>query len=159
HVSKSTRRTAIATMKNYPSVQCQSGVVGMAGPLENARAKIGEPEIMSTVRRPVKGDSSTESVTTKAHHTILGQTIQGGFLDGVKLEFVDGLNCIIGGRGTGKTTLLEFMRYVLGLMPDQRLNAAHARAVGNQVQSNLGSGGVRVDVKTKHGVRYAAERS
>lgn len=107
----------------------------------------------------MRGNSSTETVAAKAHHIIVGQTIQGGFLDGVKLEFVDGLNCIIGGRGTGKTTVLEFMRYVLGLMPDQRLNAARARAVGNQVQSNLGSGAVRLDVRTKHGVRYGAERS
>jgi hypothetical protein len=27
-------------------------------------------------------------------------SVIGGFLDGAKLHFADGLNCIIGGRGT-----------------------------------------------------------
>ncbi len=52
------------------------------------------------------------------HHRILNLEVTGGFLHGTKLEFSDGLNCIIGGRGTGKTTVLEFIRYILGMMPD-----------------------------------------
>lgn len=37
-----------------------------------------------------------------------------GFLSGLDLEFVPGLNVIIGARGTGKTSLIEVIRYVLG---------------------------------------------
>ena len=52
-------------------------------------------------------------------HRLRRLTIVGGFLDGVDIEFASGLNCIIGGRGTGKTTILEFIRYALGLFPGQ----------------------------------------
>ena len=50
----------------------------------------------------------------------------GGFLAGAELEFADGLNCLIGGRGAGKTTVLEFLRFGLGLMPAPKMNAQHA---------------------------------
>ncbi|HBP17489.1 MAG TPA: hypothetical protein DEA08_06820, partial [Planctomycetes bacterium] len=37
----------------------------------------------------------------------------GGFLGDVSVDLADGLNCLIGGRGAGKTTALEFLRYAL----------------------------------------------
>jgi hypothetical protein len=37
-------------------------------------------------------------------------TIQGGYLDGVKTELSEHLNTLIGGRGTGKSTLIECLR-------------------------------------------------
>ena len=36
--------------------------------------------------------------------------IVGGFFDEFVIEFAEGLNCIIGARGTGKTTALEALR-------------------------------------------------
>lgn len=92
------------------------------------------------------------------HHRILSLEVTGGFLQGVKLEFADGLNCIIGGRGTGKTTVLELIRYVLGLVPDQKKSPAMAKAINNLVQGNLRNGRIRLKVETKHGMRYLAER-
>jgi hypothetical protein len=53
-----------------------------------------------------------EKPAASPHHTILSLEITGGFLKGLKLDFADGLNCVIGGRGTGKTTVLELIRYV-----------------------------------------------
>jgi hypothetical protein len=41
------------------------------------------------------------------YHRIRSLTFKGGFLDGSRLAFDDGLNCIIGGRGTGETTVIE----------------------------------------------------
>lgn len=38
----------------------------------------------------------------------------GGFLDGLKVHFNDNLNCLIGGKGTGKSTVLETLRFVFG---------------------------------------------
>lgn len=96
--------------------------------------------------------------TASAHHTILSLEPTGGFLKGAKFEFVDGLNCIIGGRGTGKTTILEFIRYVLGLMPDDKASPTRARAVKALLQNNLGNGRLRLRVRTKHGMGYLAER-
>lgn len=39
--------------------------------------------------------------------------IDEGFLDGVDAYFSSGLNVIIGARGTGKTSLIELIRYCL----------------------------------------------
>jgi ABC-type lipoprotein export system ATPase subunit len=76
-----------------------------------------------------RADRSKEAPTKPAvpHHTILSLEVTGGFLKGVKLAFADGLNCIIGGRGTGKTTALEFIRYILGMMPDAGDGSMHHR--------------------------------
>lgn len=40
--------------------------------------------------------------------------IEDGFLDGLDVEFVAGLNVLIGARGTGKTSLIELVRFALG---------------------------------------------
>lgn len=41
----------------------------------------------------------------------------GGFLDGVTIPLSTDLTTLIGGRGTGKSTALESLRFVLGLAP------------------------------------------
>lgn len=41
----------------------------------------------------------------------------GGFLDGAAVHFNENLNVMIGGRGTGKSTVVESLRYVLSLEP------------------------------------------
>ena len=40
--------------------------------------------------------------------------IEDGFLDGLDVQFADGLNVVIGARGTGKTSLIELIRFALG---------------------------------------------
>ena len=47
--------------------------------------------------------------------------IEEGFLDGLDLPFQPGLNVIIGARGTGKTSLIELVRYCLGAPPWKKL--------------------------------------
>lgn len=108
-----------------------------------------------TTRSEPKTEARTDS---KAHHTILSLEVTGGFLKGAKFDFADGLNCIIGGRGTGKTTVLEFVRYVLSLMPEEKATPARAKSIKALVQSNLGTGRIRLGVRTKHGMKYLAER-
>ena len=48
---------------------------------------------------------------------IISMSVIGGYLDGIRVEFSDHLNTVIGGRGTGKSTLLECVRYALNIMP------------------------------------------
>lgn len=59
--------------------------------------------------------------------------IEGGFLDGLDLDFKPGLNAIIGGRGTGKTSLIELIRYGLNAHSHNeesgRVSLDHALAV------------------------------
>jgi len=103
-------------------------------------------------------ESENDQDGRRPHHRILNLEVVGGFLDGTRLEFTDGLNCIIGGRGTGKTTVLEFVRYILGMMPDPADSRPRAKAIEGHVRGNLGSGTIYLDVETKHGTRYRAER-
>ncbi len=51
------------------------------------------------------------------HMEITSLKWEGGFLDGVELQLNPNLNALIGGRGTGKSTIVESIRSVLGLTP------------------------------------------
>jgi ABC-type uncharacterized transport system ATPase subunit len=93
------------------------------------------------------------------HHAVINLHVTGGFLGGATLEFADGLNCLIGGRGTGKTTALEFLRFGLGLMPDPKVNHQRYKAIDGLVKANLGGGRIAIQLRTKTSMRYAAERS
>lgn len=59
--------------------------------------------------------------------------IEGGFLDGFDLELASGLNVFIGARGTGKTSVIELIRYALGASSHttdaKNRSSDHARAV------------------------------
>lgn len=69
--------------------------------------------------------------------------IIGGYLDGVEINFSEHLNAIIGGRGTGKTTLLESLRFVLGVQP---IGQAACKQHSEIVKENLGRSKARVEV-------------
>jgi DNA repair ATPase RecN len=93
-----------------------------------------------------------------AHHVVLGLRVTGGFLAGAELEFADGLNCLIGGRGAGKTTALEFLRFGLGLMPDAKTSGQRYKVIDGLVKANLGSGRLTIELRTKTDLRYTAGR-
>ena len=46
---------------------------------------------------------------------VRGVTITGGFLHEEQVHFNDNLNCLIGGRGTGKSTAIRAIAYAFGL--------------------------------------------
>ncbi|WP_374472708.1 TrlF family AAA-like ATPase [Arenimonas sp.] len=54
----------------------------------------------------------------QVHPEILGMEVESErFLKGLKVRFNDGLNVLIGGRGAGKSALVECLRYALGVTP------------------------------------------
>ena len=55
--------------------------------------------------------------------------IEGGFLDGLDASLQNGLNTIIGARGTGKSTFVELIRYCLGIKG--HTTDSQAKAVGH----------------------------
>lgn len=67
--------------------------------------------------------------------------IEEGFLDGLDVSFVSGLNVIIGERGTGKTSLIELIRFCLGV---QGYTTDSAKRSLDHALSILGSGQVTV---------------
>ena len=61
----------------------------------------------------------------------------GGYLDETDITFSDHLNAVIGGRGTGKSTLLEAIRFALGKQPFGDSAQKQHSAI---IKSNLGNG-------------------
>lgn len=61
---------------------------------------------------------------------------EGGFLDGAAIHFNENLNVLVGGRGTGKSTVIESLRYVLGLEPlGEDARKAHEGIVRNVLRN------------------------
>jgi ABC-type lipoprotein export system ATPase subunit len=90
---------------------------------------------------------------------IVSMTISGGYLDGVEIAFSRHLNTVIGGRGTGKSTLLECMRYVLDIPPKgKQAQKLHLEII----KENLGKASGRIEVEvvssSQHGKRYRVSR-
>ena len=86
----------------------------------------------------------------------------GGFLDKLDINFVDGLCCVIGGRGSGKTTVLEFIRHCLDRVP--RSGSPAARQAEERIRgllaANLGpTGYVELDFESQEGLVYKIRRS
>jgi len=92
-------------------------------------------------------------------HRIRSISIIGGFLDGQSFELADGLNCIIGGRGTGKTTVLELIRWALDQMPDQGEASGRYRSIHRLIEANLGTGRVSLEIETLDHIRYRVHRT
>src|ERR1700723_2790131 len=71
--------------------------------------------------------------------------VEGGFLDGLDLRFEDGLNVLIGGRGTGKSSIIELIRYCLDVRgSSNEEDAKHAR---EQALSVLQDGQVTISIE------------
>jgi DNA repair ATPase RecN len=80
------------------------------------RVKMGEPGYMD-LRRAISDPETRlrfEDERPLGIKRILGIRVEGGFLDGQAIGFTSNLNCLIGGRGTGKSTLIEIIRYLFG---------------------------------------------
>ncbi len=67
--------------------------------------------------------------------------VDEGFLDGLDITFTPGLNVIIGARGTGKTSLIEIIRFCLDV---SSTTADTTRRSKDHALSILGSGQVTV---------------
>lgn len=99
------------------------------------------------------------SLDEQPHSVLESLRINGGYLDGVQAYFSDHLNALIGGRGAGKSTLIECLRYVLELPPKgkQALKLHH-----DIIKENLGkqSGSLELTMRsaTQHGARFTISR-
>ncbi|TGH18627.1 MAG: phosphoesterase, partial [Aphanocapsa feldmannii 277cI] len=64
------------------------------------------------------------------HSELMELAWEGGFLDGTTLKLNPNLNVLVGGRGAGKSTVIESLRYVLDLNPiGEEAQKAHAGVV------------------------------
>ena len=109
------------------------------------------------VRTPATRVSLTDPAATP-RALIRGISWTGGFLDNVDIPISEELSALIGGRGTGKSTVVESLRFVLGIDPIGKESTADHKAIVKEV---LKSGTiVRVQIETPHPAprRYTIER-
>ena len=70
------------------------------------------------------------------HAEFLAMTWEGGFLRDTAVHFNENLNVLVGGRGTGKSTMIESIRYALGLDPlGEEARKAHEGVIRHVLQS------------------------
>lgn len=96
---------------------------------DSLRLALHDPQTRVLTRRP-----------EPVHHPrVLSMEVEGGFLDGLALRFSDDLTTLIGGRGAGKSAILETLRYGLGGEPysdqSERISLiGHALGSGGRVR-------------------------
>lgn len=76
------------------------------------------------------------------HAELVALAWEGGFLDGAAVHFNSNLNVLVGGRGAGKSTVVESLRYVLGLDPI----ADEARKAHEGIIRHVLRGGTKVSL-------------
>lgn len=82
---------------------------------------------------------------------------EGGLLDGVRVDFSPELNCLIGIRGSGKSSVLEILRHTLGI-PLSRI-AVDSKYKDGLIENVLKSGGKSiVTVVNRHKEKYRIEK-
>lgn len=99
-------------------------------------------------------DRVSENIPDSKHGFIESISFQGGKFDGQTIMFSRELNTLIGIRGSGKSSVLEAVRYVLGLTA--QMDKEYKDSL---VKNVFGSGGkATLNVIDKHGKRYAVSR-
>lgn len=103
--------------------------------------------------RLVSGDEPSG----EAHSWIKSVQFEGGILDGKHIDLSDQLNCLIGIRGSGKSAILECLRYALELPIDD--NVSDVKYKQDLVRYALQSGGkVAVETEDAQGRVYEVSR-
>jgi DNA repair ATPase RecN len=70
------------------------------------------------------------------HSEFVAITWEGGFLNEQAIHFNENLNVLVGGRGSGKSTVIETLRYVLNLDPvGEEAKKAHSGIVSQVLRS------------------------
>lgn len=63
----------------------------------------------------IRLNSKSGTVEAEEHAELLAMSWEGGFLDGAMVRFNPNLNVLVGGRGTGKSTIVESIRAVMAM--------------------------------------------
>lgn len=134
----------------------------LANPKASCLIKMTEPNFASFKLAFQDPDSRVRllsDISEKHYSRIEALSISGGYLDGVYIEFSEHLNAIIGGRGTGKSTVLECIRYVLQIRP---IGKNAQRQHDEIIKENLGKSKARVELTIRsakmNGRRFTLSR-
>jgi PHP family Zn ribbon phosphoesterase len=116
--------------------------------VESLKLAVRTPETRVALRDP-----------TGAPRSLLRQiSWTGGFLDGVTIPLSSDLTALIGGRGTGKSTVIESLRYAFGLTPiGEDATKDHSAIVDKVLRSGTVIS-IEVDTVTPTPRRFTIER-
>ena len=86
-----------------------------------------------------------DDLESDEHPQLVSVAWEGGFLDGVEIQLNPNLNVLIGGRGAGKSTVIESLRYVLALDP-----IAEGAGIAHQgIVRHVLRGGTKVSLRVR----------
>lgn len=105
-------------------------------------------------------DRLSDKVASKQVHSwVRSVAFQGGILDGKRFDLSDEMNCLIGIRGSGKSAVLECLRFALELPLPESTEELDLKYKQDLVRFALGSGGkVVVEVEDAQGRHYEIRR-
>lgn len=111
-------------------------------------------------RSPETRVSLTDPTDTN-HTVLLGMAWDGGFLDGVRVRFNESLNVLVGGRGSGKSTVIESLRYAFGQEPvGSTAKTEHDSMVGSRDVLGAGTSvSAIVETRQPHPERFIVRRT
>ena len=117
--------------------------------------KIGEYSFNSLKFSLQNYENRVSNEKMKINHGYIDSiSFQGGKLDKIQIPFSNELNTLIGIRGSGKSSILEVIRYALGL----KVNVDESYKE-NLVKNTLGSGGeITLNIIDKYGNRYELKK-
>jgi hypothetical protein len=129
---------------------------------ESTWIKLGEVSV-SGLRQafldPTSRIAYSDPATLRKGGRLLGVRWEGGFLDGIGLPINRDLNCLIGGKGTGKSTVVETIRYAFDL-PSRTVEVGGAASQLLQYALKSGSKvSILVETGAPARVRYLVERT
>ena len=114
-------------------------------------------EAVQFALRPGADRLSSEGVQMQAHSWIRSVRFEGGMLGGGRVDFSSEMNCLIGIRGSGKSAVLESLRYALEYPIDEATEDFKYKQ--ELVRFALGSGGKAVvEAEDAQGRRYEIRR-
>jgi len=135
--------------KSYKDIGSSQTFIKMAEPsIEGLRQAFLDPE--SRIRHPDQYDLA-------ARDRIVSIAWDGGFLNGESLNPAEQLTCLIGGKGTGKSTVVESLRFAF----DIEAPAGLGKTQYDKLVENALPPGTRVDVifELRDGTRYFLTRT
>jgi ABC-type lipoprotein export system ATPase subunit len=118
----------------------------LANPRASCLIKMTHPSFESFKRAfhdPESRVRLNSDVSEKYFSRIESLKITGGYLDGVSIDFSEHLNTVIGGRGTGKSTLVECIRYALERRP---IGKNAQKQHDDIIKENIGKSRARIEL-------------
>jgi len=102
---------------------------------------------------------SGKAVPRQVHSWVRSLRFEGGILDGKRVDLSEEMNCLIGIRGSGKSAILESLRYALDLPLPETTEGLDFKYKQDLVRFALGSGGkIMVEVEDAQGQQYEIRR-